>query len=547
MDELSPSSRRLVVVGTLLALFVASTNTTVVSTALPTIVGDLGGLNLLSWVFTAYMLTSTVTVPISGKLGDLYGRKLFVLAGIGIFTLASAVAGLSQSIEQLIVLRGIQGIGGGLIMSNAYAIIGDIFPPAERGKYQGMFSGVFGISSVLGPFIGGALTDQVSWRGVFYLNVPFAMAALALLTIVLPAMRRGERRYEIDYLGVAVLTGSIVSFLLALVWGGDEYAWTSPTIVGLVALAALLGAAFLLVEARAKEPVLPLHLFRNRVFAVASLLTLVSGTGMYGAITYMPMFVQGVLGFSATNSGLVTSPMMLGLVVSSTLAGFLASRTGRTKPFILGGGLVLVAGMFLLSRFSPDTTRLLASLGMIVVGAGIGFSMPIVNLVVQNAFSREYLGVATSSTQFFRQIGGTLGVAVFGTLVVTGLQSNLERNLPPDVQAQIPPALLQRLEEPQTLLNESAKVRLRSDFDSVGPEGPALYSTSIAATKQSLADALTVVFFLGFVVSAIAFALSFFLPERSLRSSWDEAPATARGEAQPTPVAVRLVVPQVDD
>ena len=320
MDELSPSSRRLVVVGTLLALFVASTNTTVVSTALPTIVGDLGGLNLLSWVFTAYMLTSTVTVPISGKLGDLYGRKLFVLAGIGIFTLASAVAGLSQSIEQLIVLRGIQGIGGGLIMSNAYAIIGDIFPPAERGKYQGMFSGVFGISSVLGPFIGGALTDQVSWRGVFYLNVPFAMAALALLTIVLPAMRRGERRYEIDYLGVAVLTGSIVSFLLALVWGGDEYAWTSPTIVGLVALAALLGAAFLLVEARAKEPVLPLHLFRNRVFAVASLLTLVSGTGMYGAITYMPMFVQGVLGFSATNSGLVTSPMMLGLVVSSTLA-----------------------------------------------------------------------------------------------------------------------------------------------------------------------------------------------------------------------------------
>lgn len=547
MDELTLRSRRLVVIGTLMGMFVSSTNVTVVSTALPSIISSLGGLNLLSWVFTAYMLTSTVTVPVSGKLGDLYGRRALFLGGIALFMGASAAAGLSQTIEQLIVLRGLQGVGGGLIISNAYAIIGDIFPPAERSKYQGLFSGVFGISSVMGPFIGGLLTDHLSWRGVFYINVPFALMALGLLWSNLPSMNREFRPINIDFWGAGLLSASVICVLLALVWAGPEYAWTSATILGLFILGTGLAIAFVLVETRASEPVLPLHLFKNQVFIVASLLTLVSGISMYGVITYMPMFVQGVIGYSATNSGLVTAPMMIGFVFASALSGFLASRLRRTRPFVIAGGLIQLMGMLMLSRFGPETGRLEASLGMVIVGTGIGASMPIINLVVQNAFSRHLLGVATSSTQFFRQIGGTLGVAVFGTLVVTGVGTNLDHNLSPEVRAQIPTTTLRQLEEPQTLLNEDAKVRLESDFARIGPEGPALYEISVEAARKSLSDAVTAVFFLGFSVSVVAAALSILVPERGLRSTWEESPTSAKAELAIAPPAVRVARQQAND
>lgn len=535
-SELSPSAKRMVIAGTMLALFVSAINQTVVSTALPRIIGELGGLSLFSWVFTSYMLTSTAGVPLFGKLSDLYGRKPFLIAGILIFMATSAAAGASQSIEQLIVFRGLQGLGAGMIMANSFAVIGDLYPPAERGKYQGLFSGVFGIASVLGPTLGGTLTDHVSWRAVFYINIPFGIAALAVLWVGFPWKHPGEREHPIDYAGVALLASAVVALLLALVWAGDQYAWASPQIFGLFAIAATLTVLFVLAEARAADPVLPLSLFRNRVFVVASVVTLVSGIAMFGTITFMPMYLQGVLGASATNSGIVTSPMMLGMVVASAIAGQVTSRTGRYRVLVLAGSAVLVGGMFMLSTFSPDTTWTMAIAAMIIVGFGMGASMPILGLAMQNALPYRLLGVASSSSQFFRQIGGTLGVAVFGTLVTTRLHENLQRDIPPDVRAQTPPQLLGALEEPQVLLSPRALDRLEAAFGQL-PGGPALFDAAIGAMRSSLSDAVTLVFLIGAFVAIAALAMSFFLPEAPLRTTVMSAEAAPSGRAAESPVA----------
>jgi len=535
-SELSPATKRLVIAGTMLALMVAAINQTVVSTALPRIIGELGGLSLFSWVFTSYMLTSTASVPLVGKLSDLYGRKPFLIAGIVIFMVTSAAAGASQTIEQLIVWRAVQGLGAGMIMANSFAVIGDLYPPAERGRYQGLFSGVFGIASVLGPTLGGTLTDHLSWRAVFYINIPFGVAALAVLWFGFPWRRSGPREHAIDYTGAALLASAVVTVLLALTWAGDQFAWSSTQILGLFGLAALLTILFIVAELRAADPVLPMHLFRNRVFVVASSVTFVSGIGMFGTITFMPMFLQGVLGASATNSGIVTSPMMLGMVVASAIAGQLTSRTGRYRSLVLMGGAVLAGGMFLLSTFSPDTTWLMAITGMIVVGFGIGASMPILGLAVQNALPYRLLGVASSSSQFFRQIGGTLGVAVFGTLVTTRLHDNLQSEIPPNVRAQTPPQLLASLEEPQVLLSPKNLDALEAAFAQI-PSGSTLFDAAIAAMRVSLADAVALVFLIGAFVALAALAISFFLPEVPLRTtvrsvepaSQTPAPAPATG------------------
>lgn len=517
-NDLSPATKRLIIAGTMLAMMVAAINQTVVSTALPRIIGELGGLSLFSWVFTSYMLTSTASVPLVGKLSDLYGRKPFLIAGILLFMVTSAAAGTSQTIEQLIAFRAVQGLGAGMIMANAFAVIGDLYPPAERGRYQGLFSGVFGVASVLGPTLGGTLTDHLSWRAVFYINIPFGVAALAVLWFGFPWRRSVEREHAIDYAGAALLASAVVTLLLALTWAGDQYAWSSSQILGLFALAAALTVLFAFAELRAADPVLPLHLFRNRVFVVASAVTFVSGIGMFGTITFMPMFLQGVLGASATNSGIVTSPMMLGMVAASAAAGAFTSRTGRYRVLVLTGGAVLVAGMFLLSTFSPDTPWLMAIAAMVVVGFGLGASMPILGLVVQNALPYRLLGVASSSSQFFRQIGGTLGVAVFGTLVTTRLHDNLQREIPPDVQAGTPPELLAALDDPQLLLSPDSLDRVQAGFAQI-PNGPALFDVATEAMRVSLADAVTLVFLIGAFVAMAALAISFLLPEIPLRTS----------------------------
>lgn len=527
--DLSQSARKLVIAGTLLGLLVAAINQTTVSTALPRIVGDLGGLNLFSWVFTSYMLTSTTTVPLAGKLSDIFGRKPFFLGGITIMLATSVGAGTSGSIEQLIIWRFFQGIGAGMIMGNAFAIIGDLFPPAERGKYQGLFTGVFGVASVVGPTLGGFLTDAISWRAIFFMNMPIGILAFWMLWQYYPRKAAGGARRPVDYTGAALLGMTTVPLLLALVWAGSEFAWGSPEIIGLFTLSGLALIAFIWNESRVPEPIIPLMLFQSRFFAIATFLSFITGMGLFGAVNYMPMFVQGVLGTSAASSGIITSPMMMTMVVASTVSGIWATRIGRYRPFIITGSALITIGMVLLTRLDTNSSALMAVPPMIVIGMGIGSSMPIVNLVLQNSVSHQMLGVVSSSAQFFRQIGGTLGVAIFGTLVTNQLQSSLDRELGQDIIAQTPPNLLQTLEEPRTLLSPDALDRLEAGFVALGSGGAELYDRAVEAMRLAMADAVGLVFIASVAVTGVGFLVSFFMPEpaRPLRSSWADEPDTA--------------------
>jgi len=528
--DLSQSARKLVIAGTLLGLLVAAINQTTVSTALPRIVGDLGGLHLFSWVFTSYMLTSTTSVPLAGKLSDIFGRKPFFLGGILIMLATSIGAGTSGSIEELIVWRFAQGLGAGMIMGNAFAIIGDLFPPAERGKYQGLFTGVFGVASVVGPTLGGFLTDAISWRAIFYMNLPVGILALFVLWRYYPSKAAGGAHRPVDYSGAALLGMTTVPLLLALVWAGNDYAWGSAEIIGLFALSGVSMIVFVWNEARVPEPIIPLMLFQSRFFAVATFLSFITGMGLFGAVNYMPMFVQGVLGTSAAASGFVTSPMMMTMVVASTVCGIWATRIGRYRPFIITGSALITVGMALLTQLDTQSSVYMAVPPMIVIGLGIGSSMPIVNLVLQNSVSQQMLGVVSSSAQFFRQIGGTLGVAVFGTLVTNHLQSSLDRELGQDVIAQTPPNLIETLEEPRTLLSPDALDRLEAGFLALGSEGAGLYERAVEAMRLAMPDAVGLVFIASVGVTAVGFLASFFMPEpsRPLRRSWtDEPEATA--------------------
>ena len=531
--DVSPFEKRIILIGTLTALFVAAMNQTTVTTALPAIIGDLGGLNLFSWVFTAFMLTSTTTMPLAGKLSDMFGRKPFFLTGITVLMLTSIGAATSQSMEQLIVWRAIQGFGSGMMMGNAFAIIGDMFPPAERGKYQGLFSGAFGLASILGPLIGGTLTDAISWRAIFGINIPFGLIAFFLLFRFYPHRPPSGARRPIDYPGAVLLVAVTVPLLLALVWGGNNFAWTSLEILSLLALSGGALVLLFLNERRVEEPIIPLPMFKRRFFAVATVLSLVSGMGLFGAVNYMPTFVQGVMGTSARDSGFVTSPMMMGMIAASTFSGIIATRTGKFRPLIITGSIAIAGGMFLLSRLNADSSVFAAAGAMIVIGLGIGTSMPIVNLLVQNSVPHNMLGVVSSSNQFFRQIGGTLGTAIFGTIVTHRLIDNLEKNLGQDIVQATPPGLLDTLQEPRTLLNEEALLRLENGYAALGPAGDGFYETALTAMRFSLADAISVVFFFGFIFTSIGLIVSLFMPEAgTLRTSWSEdTPERAKAAA----------------
>ena len=538
--ELPGRTKVMVLAGALLGLLVAALDQTVVSTALPRIIGELGGLSLFSWVFTAYMLTSTITVPIAGKLSDLYGRKPFFMAGVALFMTASILAGISQTMLQLIIFRGLQGVGAGMIIANSFAIIGDLFPPSERGKYIGLFSGVFGIASIIGPTLGGFITDNLSWRWVFYVNIPVGIVALTVLWFGFPWVRARDVQRSIDYWGVAGLILAVVPLLLAFVWGGDLYPWASPQILGLLAAAAGGIILFIWAERRAVEPIMPLSMFQNRIFAVATLLTFLAGIGMFGAITFMPLFVQGALGASATNSGVITTPMMLGVVVASAIAGQLVARLGRYRLLVVAGALVLTAGMFLMTRMDQNTPQLIAVRNMVIIGVGIGLQMPILILAVQNALPYRLLGAATASNQFFRQIGGTLGVAIFGTIVATQMKENLRAALPSQVAA-APDELVAQLEDPQILLSPTALDRLRESFGAIGGQGSALFEATLEAMRGVVAAALTDVFFVGTIVALIALAVSVFLPDVPLRTTI-ETPEPAA----PVPPPVDLGAAAID-
>ncbi|MBA2290227.1 MAG: MFS transporter [Chloroflexia bacterium] len=507
--------------GIMLGLLLSALDQTIVGTAMPRIVTDLGGLESYAWVTTSYMLASTASVPIFGKLSDIYGRKWFYIGGLVMFMIASALCGLSQSMLQLILFRGLQGVAGGIIMANAFTIIGDLFPPKERGKWQGLLGAMFGIASVVGPILGGWLADGPGWRWVFYINLPVGVIAIAVLLIGLPYIRP-HGVASIDWWGAALIVIGIVPLLLAFTWAGTEYAWSSPLIIGLLALAfgGILG--FIFTETRAKDPIIPLGLFRDRIFSISIMSSSILGAAMFGAILYIPLFMQGVRGTSAAESGLVLMPMMLSMVTASIVGGQLISRTGRYKWAIVSGLFLMLTGMFLLSRMGLGTTNISAIRNMIVLGLGVGLVMPTITLAVQNAFPPRQLGVVTSSLQFFRSIGGTIGIALMGTYLTTQISSNITRDVPAETLAQTPQEALDEI-TPQALANPEARLELEAAFDAI-PNGDQVFANLLEAMRGTLASAIQDVFLIATGVAVFAVIIGMFLPERTLRTRNDDEP-----------------------
>jgi EmrB/QacA subfamily drug resistance transporter len=484
----------------LLVLLLASLDQTIVSTALPTIVGDLGGISKLSWVVTAYLLASTVVGPFYGKLGDQYGRKVVLQSAIVIFLVGSALCGISQNMTELIVFRAIQGLGGGGLFVTTFAVIGDIIPPRDRGRYQGFFGGVFGVSTVIGPLLGGFFVDNLSWRWIFYVNVPIGLIALAVIATAFQAPR-DQVEHTIDYLGAVLLAGGLSAIVLYTSLGGTTYAWDAPQMVAMLVAGFALLAGFVFVESRAAEPILPLEIFRNRVFSVTSAIGFIIGLAFFGAITYLPLYLQDVKGHSPTTSGLLITPMMAGLLITSIGSGQLISRFGRYKPFPIAGTAIIAVGLWLLSRLHVDTSTLVASVYMIVLGLGLGMVLQVLVLAAQNAVDYKYLGVATSGSTLFRQIGGSIGVTIFGAIFANQLANNLAAKLPvgADVPASPNPAALKQL--PAAL--------------------HAVYANAIA-------DALQPVFLAASGAAVVAFALTWLLREVPLRST-TQAPDVGNG------------------
>jgi EmrB/QacA subfamily drug resistance transporter len=482
----------------MLGMFLAALDQTIVSTALPTIVGDLGGLNHFSWVVTSYLLASTVSTPLYGKLGDMMGRKPVFLAAILIFLAGSVLAGLSQTMIQLIGFRALQGIGAGGLMVGAQAIIADIVPPRERGRYMGLIGSVFAVASVAGPLLGGFFVDNLSWRWVFYVNLP--IGALAVVVVVTRLhLHTPTVRHRIDYLGAGLLAGGVSALILLTTWGGNQYAWGSATIVGLGVVGVGLLVLFVWQETRAEEPILPLSLFRSSVFSVANSMGFTIGMTLFGAIVFIPLYLQLVYGASATGSGLRLLPLMAGLLTAAILSGRWISRVGRYKAFPIAGTATLVVGMFLLSRLSVGTAPWLASVYMLVVGIGIGLVMQVLVLVVQNDVQPKDIGVATSTATFFRSVGGAFGVAIFGAIFATRLADQLKL-LPHAVTAKLGGGVHLNPEQARHL-------------------PPAVHDDFL----QAFAHSLHGVFLFGTVLAVVPFVLSWFLKEVPLRDTLSPA------------------------
>lgn len=517
MTTLSRREKLLAFGGVLTVLFLTSLNLTVVGTALPRIIAELEGFQLYAWAFTAFALTQTVSLPVYGKLSDLYGRKRVLLFGILLFSASSVLGGFAQSMPQLILVRALQGLGGGALTSASFSAIGDIFTPRERGAYNGFTGAVFGISSVIGPLAGGLITDTIGWRWVFFVNVPIAMIAFYVITRFFPGPRsRGGGR--VDLIGTILLVLAVVPLLLALTFGGVDLAWTSAPLLAMLAFGAAMLAGFIMWQRRTADPILDLSLFQNRTFTVANISGFLTGAGMFGAIIYLPLYIQGVQGASAAASGFALAPLMLGMVASSTIAGLNVSRTGKYKRLILAGLVIMVVAFALATTLDASTPVLVTVAISVLLGLGIGPTNSLYVLAVQNAFPLARLGTVTSANMFFRQMGGTLGVAVFGAVVAASLAGFVRSDLPPAL-GHLPPAALEEVVSPNLLTSPEQLAAARAQVGGSVGEASAdtVFESLVTGLRSALSSALGTVFIVDSALAALALIVTARLPELELQ------------------------------
>ncbi|WP_028610193.1 MDR family MFS transporter [Paenibacillus harenae] len=531
MEELTHKKKISIMIALMAAMFFAAINQTIVSTAMPRIIAILGGIEYYTWVITIYMLTSTIATVLAGKLSDIYGRKIFLLSGIVLFIIGAFLCGTSSTIFQMITYRGIQGLGGGILMSATVTAVGDLFAPRERAKWTGLMMAIFGFSSVIGPTLGGFMVDHISWKWVFWIFLPLGLVAFGMIWTMFPKAQRkmGEK---IDYAGSLFLSLTIIALLLGFSWAGTKYDWDSFQIIGLLASAAVFLVILLLIERKAKSPVLPLSMFKNSIVTISNSIGFLMNAGMMGAMMYLPFFTQGVLGISPTNSGFVNMPMSIAMIVLSTLSGRWISKSGKYKKFALAGMPFMVTGMLMMA-FMNDVWLAIAS--MIVFGIGLGISMPVFTLTVQNAVKPAELGVATATATLFRNLGGTIGIAVMGTVMNSTLTSKLEAAVKagegPDL-SQVDPetaAQLSSFLNPQMLLDQPKLEELHATLpEQLQP----LFTHIIEMVRSVLGDSLTVVFLFGMSLLIVAFVLVTFLKEIPLRSANDKKTAMESAQAE---------------
>ena len=512
----------LTMIGVLLVMLLASLDQTIVSTAMPRIIGEFNGLDRYTWVTTAYLLTSTVMIPIYGKLSDLFGRKIVFLIGVVLFLIGSAASGLAQDMNQLIAFRAFQGLGAAALMPIAMAVIGDLFTPRERGKWQGLTGAVFGLSSVLGPALGGFLTDNLSWRWVFYVNLPIGIVAMLVLIFLMPTLSGNTKKARIDYIGALLLAASVVPLLLGFTWAGNQYAWTSPQVLSLF-IGSLIGFVLFFVyeaylERHDLEPIIDPSLFKNSIFDVSIGITMITSAAMFGSIFFLPLFAQGVLNISATNSGFLLSPMMITLILGSVIAGQLVARFGKYKWIAIMGSAISVVGASLFLRLNVNSSTNDLWLSMLVLGLGLGFGMSIYTVIIQNAMPTK-IGQATSAMTFFRQIAATIALAAMGSLMTSAYVPAFHNALSSKtitflstIQKATGKDLLSVFDNPNILLSASAQQQISQGFQRI-PGGTQIYNQLISATKIGLTQGIHDVFIASVCFSVAGFLLVWFLKE----------------------------------
>ena len=503
----------LTMTGAMFAMFLAVLGQTVVAAAMPRIIADLGGFDRYTWAATAYLVASTVAIPIAGRLTDIYGRKLFFVLGITVFILGSIPAGLSQSMNQLIASRALQGIGGGILMTMSFRSIPDLFPPRKRGRFQGLIALVFGMASVIGPSLGGFITDHLSWNWIFLINVPIGIPVLLLIALTFPDIRPQVENRKLDYPGMMALILAVVPTMLALSWAGVQYGWGSPQIIGLLGFGLAMGAAFLIVESRSVSPIMPLEIYTNRMVSISASVAFLTGFGLYGTVILLPLFFQGVLGASATGSGGFMTPMMLGIVFGSIFFGLLLSRTGgnyRRQGLVSTG--CMAAGMVLISTMN-ESTSFARTMGFIVImGVGLGGTLSTFAVAVQNSVPVRLLGTATSALHFFRLIGGTTGLALLGAWLRNRFSLRVEETVSAKVRAALPPGRLDALKDnPRALIDPSAIDKLRSGFSDGSADGVEMADALLANLSSALSGAIGDVFTVSAAVVSVAVVISLFL------------------------------------